>query len=33
MQAAATDAIAIAKRYFSAVNETRLEDLAAGIRA
>jgi len=27
-QAAATDAIAIAKRYFSAVNETRLDDLA-----
>ncbi len=28
-QVTATDAIEIAKRYFSAVNETRLDDLAA----
>ena len=28
-QVAAADAVAIAKRYFSAVNETRLDDLAA----
>jgi ketosteroid isomerase-like protein len=27
-QATAADAVAIAKRYFSAVNETRLDDLA-----
>jgi ketosteroid isomerase-like protein len=28
-QATATEAIEVAKRYFSAVNETRLDDLAA----
>ncbi len=28
-QATATDAVAVVKRYFSAVNETRLDDLAA----
>ena len=31
-QATATDAVAVVKRYFSAVNETRLDDLAARVR-